>query len=374
MAARVISLYTGAGGLDLGFEAAGYEIAVAIDYDPAAVATLRHNRSWPVIDRDIHEVTTRELLATAGLEVGEADALIGGPPCQPFSKAAHWRGETRRLRDPRAATLEAYLRVLDEALPRTFVLETVPGFAYQGQGEGLSLIEDALARINRTRSVKYRCDHACLNAADYGVPQSRERLFIVGARDGTRFAFPPPTHAPAEYLTAWDAIGDLDEDAPGLRVRGKWAGLLATIPEGANYARHTARGDGAPLFTWRRPYASFLRKLAKNRPAWTITAQPGPAIGPFHWTNRRLSPRELCRLQTFPDEYEVLGTLATVQRQLGNAVPAALAEAIARTIRRDLLGMRTPSKPTLLPKPRRPIPAPEPARSIPRKYLRLGRR
>src|SRR5690606_36479620 len=136
----------------------------------------------------------------------------------------------------------------------------------------------------------------------YGVPQIRERFFMIAARDGSDFTFPEPTHAPEQdasgqlalpnvepYRTACDALGDVEpESTDDLEMQGKWAALLPSIPEGHNYLWHTDRGGGLPLFCWRRRYWSFLLKLAKNLPSWTIQAQPGPAIGPFHWNNRRL--------------------------------------------------------------------------------------
>jgi DNA (cytosine-5)-methyltransferase 1 len=380
---KVISLYTGAGGLDLGFEAAGFETAVAVELDPEAVATLRHNRDWPVLDRDIHSISSQELLASAGLRAGEADALIGGPPCQPFSKSGYWvSGDTLRLDDPRAGTIAAYLRVLRDTLPKAFLLENVPGLAYRKKSEGLDLIARTLRKINRDRGTNYTWAVAKLNAADFGVPQIRERVFVIGARDGQGFSFPAPTHVPpggqrlplghTAYATAWDAIGDLeDHDDPGLQVRGKWADLLPSIPEGENYLWHTERGGGLPLFGWRRRYWSFLLKLAKALPSWTVQAQPGPAIGPFHWKSRRLSSRELCRLQTLPDDYRVLGDLASVQRQLGNAVPSALAETLARSMRKQLFGDRVSLEPRLMPVPRRPVPEPEPAQPVPFRYRHL---
>src|SRR3954469_18551937 len=140
-APKVISLFTGAGGLDLGFEAAGFETAVAVEVDPEAVATLRHNRGWPVLDRDVHTISSGETLATAGLAEGEADALIGGPPCQPFSKSGYWAsGDTLRLNDPRAHTIAAYLRVLEEARPRAFLFENVDGLEYDEKSEGLQFL------------------------------------------------------------------------------------------------------------------------------------------------------------------------------------------------------------------------------------------
>lgn len=370
---RLISLYTGAGGLDLGFEAAGFETAVAVEIDLEAVATLRHNRDWPILDRDIHSVSSKELLKTAELGVGEADALIGGPPCQPFSKSGYWAsGDTLRLDDPRAGTLAAYLRVLRDTLPKTFLLENVPGLAYQKKSEGLELIRRTIRKINRDCGTGYTLTVAKLNAADFGVPQVRERVFVVGMRDGQEYSFPNPTHAPSGYTTAWDAIGDLeDDDNPDLRVRGKWADLLPTIPEGNNYLWHTERGGGLRLFGWRRRYWSFLLKLAKALPSWTIQAQPGPAIGPFHWKSRRLSAHELCRLQTVPDSYTVIGNVASVQRQLGNAVPSALAETLALSMRHQLLGDEVHLGARLIPAPRRPIPEPEPARQVPFKYRHM---
>ncbi|HEY3571539.1 MAG TPA: DNA cytosine methyltransferase [Thermoanaerobaculia bacterium] len=368
---KVLSLYTGAGGLDLGFEAAGFETAAAVEIDPEAVATLRHNRSWPVLDRDVHTISSRELLETAGLAEGEADVLIGGPPCQPFSKSGYWAsGDTLRLGDPRAGTLGEYLRVLRDTLPKTFLLENVPGLAYRGKTEGLALIARTIETINRERGVSYSLSLARLNAADFGVPQSRERVFVIGSREGTDFLFPKPTE---RYATTWDAIGDLeDDDDPALRVRGKWADLLPSIPEGQNYLWHTERGDGLPLFGWRRRYWSFLLKLSKALPSWTIQAQPGPASGPFHWRSRRLSARELCRLQTVPDDYTVLGNLAAVQRQLGNAVPSALAESLARALRRQLLGDRVDLRASLATAPRGPAPEPEPVREVHPRYRHLA--
>lgn len=389
MSRKVISLFTGAGGLDLGFEAAGFETAVAVEMNGEAVDTLRANRPWPVIDRDIHRVGSDELLATAGLAPGEADVLIGGPPCQPFSKSGYWSsGDALRLDDPRSDTLAAYLRVLRDTLPSTFLLENVPGLAFRGKAEGLDLILRTVRAINRQRKVRYRVAWAKLNAADFGVPQIRERVFVVGSREGGELRFPGATHfspdalsereaghesaAPLPFATAWDALGDLEDDPdPALQPSGKWAGLLPTIPEGHNYLWHTDRGGGLPLFGWRRRYWSFLLKLAKDRPSWTLQAQPGPAIGPFHWNNRRLSTRELCRLQTFPDDVEIVGSLRSAQRQIGNAVPSALAEVLARAIRRQLLGDTLEAAPTLIPELRSDRPPAAEVEAVGEPYLGL---
>ncbi len=381
-----ISLYTGVGGLDFGFEAAGFRTAVAVEVDSIACRTIGRNRShWNLIDRDIHDISSEEILEVAGLKPGEADVLVGGPPCQPFSKSSYWvNGDALRMDDPRSDTLGAYLRVLRDTQPRAFLLENVYGLVYKRKDEGLRHLVDGIERINQEAGTRYRVTWKLLNAARYGVPQIRERVFLVGSRNGASFEFPRPTHCPEHkqelfdnhepYRTAWDAIGDLSAapDAPSLRVGGKWGALLPSIPEGRNYLWHTNRGGGLELFGWRARYWSFLLKLAKDQPSWTIQAQPGSAIGPFHWLNRKLTPREMCRLQTFPDGLRFDCGRTDAQKLLGNAVPSLLAEVLGREIRRQFLGDNRDLGPLkLMPRLRLPIPAPEPVASVPDHYRNL---
>jgi DNA (cytosine-5)-methyltransferase 1 len=139
-----------------------------------------------------------------------------------------------------------------------------------------------------------------------------------------------------------------------------------------NYLWHTDRMGGEPLFGWRRRYWNFLLKLAKNRPAWTIQAQPGPATGPFHWKNRRLSSDELARLQTFPKDLRITGNRIEVQRQVGNAVPSLLAEVLAREIRRQFFDSPLTGVPILSVKRRARRPAAEPVAAVPAKFLTLA--
>jgi DNA (cytosine-5)-methyltransferase 1 len=368
--------------MDYGFEAAGFETKVAVEFDHDCCETLRKNRGFGVIERDIMRVQTAELLEVAGLKKGDADILFGGPPCQPFSKAGYWaRGDSRRLEDPRANTLWAYMRIVEEALPQAFVLENVSGLAFSGKDEGLTLLLDRIKEINKKTRSNYQPHFQVLNAAEHGVPQTRERFFMVASRDGTPFKFPTPGfRAPEEsedlvslptYRTAWDAIGDLKEPQEDLAMRGKWARLLPSVPEGQNYLWHTDRGGGLPLFGWRRRYWSFLLKLAKNKPSWTIQAQPGPAIGPFHWNNRRLSTRELCRIQTFPDDVQIVGGRGSIQKQIGNAVPSLLAEVVGRSIRTQFFGEKARGTPKLLPPLRSPVPPAEPVSSVVKEFKAL---
>ena len=378
-----VSLFTGAGGLDLGLEKAGFETRLCVESDDDARATIRRNRpSWELsVPGDIHQLEAQELMAQAGLGECELVLLAGGPPCQPFSKSGYWSGgDAKRLGDPRAATLEAFLSIAETALPQVILLENVRGLVFDGKDEGFRLFEHGLRRINRKKGTLYKLVVLHLNAAHFGVPQSRERVFLIASRAGLLFEPPEATHGDhynlEPYRTAWDAIGDLDVDdwPKDLAPTGKWAGLLPSIPEGKNYLWHTPGGGGEPLFGWRTRFWSFLLKLAKCRPSWTIQAEPGPATGPFHWRSRMLSVREVCRLQTFPDDFVIEGNRHSAQRQLGNAVPCALAELLGLEIRRQFLG-ESDVRPDLelATASRGPSPPPQRRGRVPEKYFALRR-
>jgi DNA (cytosine-5)-methyltransferase 1 len=269
------------------------------------------------------------------------------------------------------------LRVVEDTLPKAFLFENVEGVAYRSKAEALSLLLDQIGEINRRTGSNYQPHYRVLSAADFGVPQLRSRFFLVASREGGEFRFPEPTHGEGgdePHRAAWDALADVEPDpSEDLAVRGKWAGLLPSIPEGQNYLFHTDRGEGEPLFGWRRRYWSFLLKLSKRLPSWTLQAQPGPAIGPFHWESRKLSMRELCRIQTFPDDVMILGSRGAIQKQVGNAVPSLLSEVLAREIRVQLLGRRLPRGGLQLIPPRQArVPAAEATTSVPREYLALS--
>jgi len=377
-----VSLFTGAGGLDYGFEAAGFSTRLAVEIDPAACATLSRNRpGWIVLRKQIQHVSGKELTKAVGIDEREIDIVIGGPPCQPFSKAGYWvTGDTQRLDDPRAETLSSYMRVVGELLPRAFVLENVPGIAYSGKDEGLRLLERWVRKINREHGTRYALSSKVVNAAEYGVPQLRTRFLMMGDRDGGNFAFPPPTHklptmrgddGLRDSVTAWDAIGHLNDIIHSdLDVTGYWGKLLPSIPEGENYLYHTAKGGGEKLFGYRTRYWGFLLKLAKTRPSWTLQAQPGPSIGPFHWKSRRLSVEEMALLQTFPRGIELAGNYQSQRRQIGNAVPSLMAEVVARAVARQIFGQRGLGGLTLAVERREPAPPPEVVLPVPRTYLK----
>ncbi|MDN3556618.1 DNA cytosine methyltransferase [Halomonas maura] len=380
----MISLFSGAGGLDLGLARAGFENKLCVEVDEVAQQTLAINHPrWKLSSLgNIHASTPVELLREAGLESRELTLLAGGPPCQPFSKSGYWvTGDTERLTDPRAKTLKAYLDFVREAQPKVILLENVKGIGYSKKDEGLQLLVNELNKINKLKGTNYIPRVISLNAADYGVPQLRERVFIIASRDGLEFDLPGPTHFSPEkfrgkgriYSTAWDAIGDLDFNIwpEELKPSGKWADLLPTIPEGQNYLWHTERMGGVPLFGWRTRFWSFLLKLAKNKPSWTIQAQPGPATGPFHWKGRLLSIRELARIQTFPDDYQFSGDRRAAHKQIGNAVPPAIGELLGLEIRRQFFGERVRKRLRLIPERKVDCPLPEKAKAVPEKYLSL---
>jgi DNA (cytosine-5)-methyltransferase 1 len=341
-----ISLFSGAGGLDLGAEQAGYSVRAAVEHDRDAATTMEKNfpdMASPVIQADILDTPTKEILRAAGLR-GRArpDLLIGGPPCTPFSKSGFWLEWKRAGRDPDASLLQAYTRVLAEARPRAFVLENVYALTYNNKASRPAY-ERLLREID---AAGYDFRAKVLNAADYGVPQARPRLFVIGVPKGERLPEHPEAthggnwerrhsgHAERPHVTAGEALeGLVSEPEQGEGMRGQYAHLLPDIPPGGNYLHYTAeRGHPDPQFVWRSRYWSFLLKLHPDRPSPTIQAQPGPNVGPFHWDNRRLRVGEAKRLFTFPDSFEFVGSRASVQAQFGNAVPPLLARRVIEDV------------------------------------------
>jgi DNA (cytosine-5)-methyltransferase 1 len=259
------------------------------------------------------------------------------------------------------------LDLLERFLPRVLLIENVPGFL-RGSVSALPYIKSRLGGVNRANSTRYELHASVVDAAQFGVPQHRKRVIAVACRDGSAFQLPDPTHA-GKPMRAWDAIGDLDEP-DALSAMGAWADLLPSIPEGSNYQYLTARGGGEELFGYRTRYWSFLLKLAKDRPAWTLSANPGSATGPFHWDNRPLTIKERLRLQSFPDEWRLAGGLSSQIRQAGNATPPLLAEVIGRAVVSQVLDPHHEwnGEPRLLQPRGGEPPEPRPPAPVPRRY------
>ena len=364
----VLSSFSGGGGLDVGLEAAGFRTVGCLEIDEDARRTIARNRpGWPLLQPgDV--VAAGKVLGPEHVDLreGELDLLAGGPPCQPFSKAAQWSSTSRQgFADDRGRTVLGMLSLLEKFLPRALLIENVAGFL-RGPTSVAGAIEERLGKINRRCGTEYVLRHHVVDAAHYGVPQRRKRVIAVACRDGADLGVPEASHASAP-MTAWDVLHDLEDPSPPSPV-GNYADLLPSIPEGGNYLWLTDRGGGDPLFGYRTRFWSFLLKLAKDQPSWTLAASPGPSTGPFHWENRPLSVRERLRLQSYPDDWEFVGTTRAQVRLVGNATPPLLAEVIGRHLQVTLLGNRVPTRPMLLrergPAPRPPVPP----RSVPERH------
>lgn len=325
---KSLSVFTGAGGMDIGLEQAGFTPICYLDNDSIAQETIRLNRpDWPLWeDGDVGAAAARLIPVEFGMKPGDLDLISGGPPCQPFSTAAQWAASGRQgMADVRSQPVHALLKLIDSFLPRVVFLENVQGFL-TGRTSALSEITNRIETINDRHGVEYQVYWQVVNAADFGVPQNRKRAITIILRDDVSWKWPEPTHV-GDPITSWDALADLDESETPL-AQGKWTELLPSIPEGWNYQWLTSRGGGEELFGYRTRFWNFLLKLAKNRPSWTLPASPGPAAGPFHWDNRPLTTRERMRLQSFPDHWELAGDYRSQTRLVGNATPPLLAEAI----------------------------------------------
>lgn len=339
-----LSLFSGCGGLDLGIQEAGFRILAGVDNDPFSASS--HAINFPeskFFQGSIADFSEEVAAEMVGDNISDVDLLIGGPPCPPFSKSRFYRTDKPRAMDDPVGevTISGYLETLRWLRPKAFLLENVAGMAFKPHAETLEHI------LRTARDYGYTCQTRVLNAADYGVPQIRQRFFIVGVKEGVEFTFPAPTHhetgdeanlALPPWRTAGEAIGDLDtpENASdeGHVAGGKHRDLLRQIPPGDNYLFFTAkRGHPDPQFEWRKRYWSFLLKLSPDLPSWTIQARRSNNMGPFHWRSRILRIDEVKRLQTFPDHWYLGGNVEQQWRQVGNAVPPMLARALGTAIR-----------------------------------------
>lgn len=336
----VLSCFSGAGGLDLGLEAAGFRTVGLLETDADARRTLRANRpGWPLLTPGDVVRAGAELRPTSlGLRARQLDLLAGGPPCQPFSKAAQWSQRSRTgMADPRGQAVLGMLDLLESFRPKAMLIENVAGFL-DGNVSAEDVISARLDRVNDRHGTAYSLAWHVVDAADYGVPQHRQRVIATAFRDGHRVnGSPPATHAD-RHVTAWEALHEVRPVVPPTAT-GKWAALLPCVPEGGNYLYLTERGGGPELFGWRTRYWSFLLKLARDRPSWTLPASPGPGTGPFHWDNRPLAVEERLALQGFPAGWVLSGDDRDQVRLAGNATPPPLAEAAGRQVA-AVLGLR----------------------------------
>lgn len=339
---NTLSLFSGGGGLDIGFHEAGFRIVESVEIESQFAETLSLNagKTGFFPETKIHNLDIADYEPSQDLKI---DFIIGGPPCQTFSAAGRRAAGVQGTDDPRGNLFLEYVRILKVLKPTGFLFENVYGIVGAQGGEPWTAIQEAF------REAGYKIFWRILDAADYGVPQHRERLFIVGLRDGD-FAFPFPTHGPDSFsslshYSAGLAVSNLFEEEQKRGLGGQYGALLDDIPPGLNYSFYTAKmGHPRPVFAWRSKFSDFLYKADPETPVRTIKAHGGQYTGPFSWDNRPFSINELKRLQTFPDNYELMGSRQRVITQLGNSVPPQIARILALAVQDQVFKADLPFK------------------------------
>ena len=341
MKPKIVSIYSGVGGIDFGFEKAGFTTVYATDIWDMACESLNENfPQCEVVCEDIVNIDFKSILE----EHDKIDGLVGGPPCPPFSKSRFYRKEKDRGIDDvdGFTTLMNYFRAVEELNPKFFFFENVHGFVYKPHKAALDLLEAQSKRLG------YKISHRVVNSADYGVAQTRQRFICIGVKKELKdFIYPQPTHSDPnkhqvgtkDWVTCGDILNDIDFELPEdekMQAGSKHKDLLKLVPPGDNYLFFTKkRNYPNPIFKWRSRYWSFLLKLSPDRPSWTIQASHSNNMGPFHWNNRFLRIREIKRIQSFDDNYIFLGSFREKWRQVGNAVPPKLAQVFAEHLKQQ---------------------------------------
>ncbi|MBQ8742513.1 MAG: DNA cytosine methyltransferase [Clostridia bacterium] len=319
---KIVSLFSGAGGLDLGFEKAGFKIIFANEFDKSIWATYEKNHNSPLDKRDIRQIPSDE--------IPDCDGIIGGPPCQSWSEAGSLRG----INDERGKLFYEYIRILKDKKPKFFVAENVSGMLSDIHREAVQNI------IKNFEEAGYIVSITLVNAADYGVPQDRKRVFYIGIRKdlNIKFSFPPPQE---KKYTLRDAIWDLRDSAIPAQKTNKTNGANCKI------SNHEYMTGGFSTI-----YMSRNRVRSWDEPSFTI--QAGGRHAPIHpqapkmtfvsqnkrefvkgkeSLYRRLSVRECARVQTFPDSFEFVYTdIVDGYKMIGNAVPVELAFCVAQSL------------------------------------------
>lgn len=330
----VLSTFAGCGGMDLGFKAAGFQTVWACDNDASAVQTFRNYFGDVIVEEDI-----RNIDPFTDASIPEADVVTGGFPCQDFSNV--WKKPG--LDGERGNLYKEFRDFIAAKQPMAFVGENVKGLLSANNRSAIKTIIDDLENIEPGYLVKPRL----YNFADYGVPQLRERVIIVGIRKDTGFNFrhPKPTHGPKgllSYKTALQALRGVEEislnnELP--RHSPNTISFLSRIPEGKNYL--TIPKDD-PQYV-KGLISHVYRRLDRNQPSPTVIASGGGGTSGYHFEEpRALTNRERARLQTFPDDFQFLGNRTEIRRQIGNAVPPEGIEPVATRLLRLFSGQYVP--------------------------------
>lgn len=345
----VISLFSGAMGLDLGLISAGLNIAVGQDFDKHCVQTMRTN-GHKVLDGDIRQIEPQTIMDLTGLSRGEPFLICGGPPCQPFSTA----GKRLGINDPRGSLFMDFVRMIAYIRPRFFIMENVKGLLSASlQHVPLSERNPQLSLIPNSRpgsvlevilaqfeELGYKTICGLVDAVNYGVPQFRERFLLIGSRDGEDIFLPMPTHFQMhqnkqyQWATLRDAISDI-EHFPGecATFSKERMDLLKQVPEGGNWRNlpvHLTQSAMGGAYESGGGKVGFFRRLSYEQPSPTLVTSPVQKASMLcHPTqDRPLSVAEYARIQQFPDDWSFTGTITAKYRQIGNAVPVGLGKAI----------------------------------------------
>ncbi len=346
----VISLFSGAMGLDIGLEEAGLNVAIGQDFELACVKTMKAN-GHNVLGGDIREIKPETLLEMTGLKVGEPFMICGGPPCQPFSTA----GKRLGINDPRGSLFMDFIRMIDYIKPRFFIMENVKGIvsaplkhvpADERDGndpeQQLGTVLDVI--LSEFNKLGYKTVYGILDAVNYGVPQFRERFILIGSRDNEDVFLPVPTHFQMHqdpnyrWKTVGEAIKDLeDEDGECGKLTPERKKYLRMVPEGGNWKdlpQEVIREAMGGAYESGGGKVGFYRRLSYAQPSPTITTAPAQkATMLCHPVkDRPLSVHEYARLQQFPEGWIFTGTTAAKYKQIGNAVPVGLAKAIGEAV------------------------------------------
>lgn len=310
---KTVALFAGCGGLDLGFENAGFDIIWANDNNKKVEETYRYNHKNT-------ELIIKSLVDIKSEDIPECDVIIGGPPCQSWSLAGAMKGKE----DSRGQLFYEYVRVIKDKRPMAFVAENVKGIVSKAHIESFNEIVDMF------KEAGYTVTYKLVNAKNYGVPQDRERVFIVGVRNDLKvsYEFPEPTNDETNYVTLESAIGDL-RDNPGDWMEGSFSPIFMSRNRrrGWNEVAFTVQASGRQ--TQIHPDSPEMEKVDKDK--WQFKNDSSMKI-------RRMSVRECARIQTFPDSFEFLGApINENYKMIGNAVPVKLAEAVATKLKDCLI-------------------------------------
>lgn len=308
---KTVSLFAGCGGLDLGFEKAGFQIIWANDNNIKIKETYEKNHPKT-------KLLIKSIVDIKPEEIPECDVIIGGPPCQSWSAAGAGKGKE----DSRGQLFYDYINLIKSKKPKAFVAENVKGILSKRHIDSFNEIVDLFDKAG------YRVTYKLLNAKDYGVPQDRERVFIVGTLKelNLKYNFPKPTNSKGNYITLKDAIGDLEEN-PGELYEGSFSSMFMS--------RNRKRNWDEVAFTVQA--SGRQAQIHPSSPDMIVVGKDKRIFDPNSDKKiRRMSVRECARIQTFPDDFEFLSTLDENYKMVGNAVPVNLALEVAKQLKLSL--------------------------------------